>query len=172
MPITLFQTCPGKCEELQPCVQCLQFQSGPYHEKYDEYGISLCDKCEFKKIEVEKAEEFIIEDERLCSFIDDDDCRATFVYGYHNLTGELQVWVQTTKECPVVVDIMGIVLGVIGAIVAIGLALILMWKVFTTIHDRREFARFEKERMLAKWDTVRYHLSYTEHISFVEDYEI
>lgn len=146
-------TCPGKCEELQPCVQCLQFQSGPYHEKYDEYGISLCDKCEFKKIEVEKAEEFIIEDERLCSFIDDDDCRATFVYGYHNLTGELQVWVQTTKECPVVVDIMGIVLGVIGAIVAIGLALILMWKVFTTIHDRREFARFEKERMLAKWDT-------------------
>ena len=50
---------------------------------------------------------------------------------------------------------MGIVLGVIGAIVAIGLALILMWKVFTTIHDRREFARFEKERMLAKWDTVR-----------------
>ena len=45
-------------------------------------------------------------------------------------------------------------LGVIGAIVAIGLALILMWKVFTTIHDRREFARFEKERMMAKWDTV------------------
>ena len=62
--------------------------------------------------------------------------------------------VQKTKECPLVVDIMGIVLGVIGAIVAIGLALILMWKVFTTIHDRREFARFEKERMLAKWDTV------------------
>ena len=55
-----------------------------------------------------------------------------------------------------VVDIMGIVLGVIGAIVAIGLALILMWKVFTTIHDRREFARFEKERMLAKWDTVSF----------------
>jgi protocadherin alpha len=49
---------------------------------------------------------------------------------------------------------LGIVLGVIGAIVAIGLALILMWKVFTTIHDRREFARFEKERMMAKWDTV------------------
>merc|ERR1712071_60428 len=72
---------------------------------------------------------------------------GTFVYGYRNDTGELQVWVQETKECPVVVDIMGIVLGVIGAIVAIGLALILMWKVFTTIHDRREFARFEKERI-------------------------
>ena len=54
-----------------------------------------------------------------------------------------------------VVDIMGIILGVIGAIVAIGLMLILMWKVFTTIHDRREYARFEKEQRLAKWDAVR-----------------
>jgi hypothetical protein len=56
---------------------------------------------------VEKAEDYIIDDERLCTFIDDDECRATFVYGYHNATGRLQVWVQTTKECPVVVDIMG-----------------------------------------------------------------
>ena len=46
-------------------------------------------------------------------------------------------------------------MGVIAAIVAIGLILILMWKAFTTIHDRREFARFEKERAMAKWDAVR-----------------
>ena len=26
--------------------------------------------------------------------LDDDDCRFTFVYGYRNDTGELQVWVQ------------------------------------------------------------------------------
>merc|ERR1712113_895454 len=107
-------------------------------DQTDKYGVPLCDLCEFKDriIEVEKAEDYIIEDERLCSFIDDDECRATFVYGYQNATGKLQVWVQKTKECPVVVDILGIVLGVIGAIVAIGLFLILMWKIFTTIHDR------------------------------------
>ena len=51
-------------------------------------------------------------------------------------------------------SVSGIVLAVIGAIVAVGLVLILMWKVFTSIHDRREFARFEKERMMAKWDAV------------------
>jgi protocadherin alpha len=51
-------------------------------------------------------------------------------------------------------DTQGIVLGVIGAIVLIGLALLLLWKLLTTIHDRREFAKFEKERMMAKWDTV------------------
>merc|ERR1712117_842526 len=146
-------TCPGKCEELQPCVQCQVFGSGELMGQKDEWGVNKCDLCPFKPEIVEKAEDLVQNDERLCTFIDDDDCRFTFVYGYKNETGELQVWVQETKECPVVVDIMGIVLGVIGAIVAIGLALILMWKVFTSIHDRREFAKFEKERMLAKWDT-------------------
>lgn len=119
----------------------------------DENGVPKCDLCPFVAEVVEKAEDYVKNDERICTFIDDDDCRFTFVYGYENKTGDLLVYVQETKECPVVVDIMGIVLGVIGAIVAIGLALILMWKVFTSIHDRREFAKFEKERMLAKWDT-------------------
>lgn len=45
-------------------------------------------------------------------------------------------------------------LGVIAAIVLMGLAILLLWKLLTTIHDRREFAKFEKERMMAKWDTV------------------
>lgn len=138
---------------MKACVQCQVFNSGELFEQVDENGVDKCSLCPFKPEIVEKAEEEVKNDERLCTFIDDDDCRFTFVYGYKNDTGELQVWVQETKECPVVVDIMGIVLGVIGAIVAIGLALILMWKVFTSIHDRREFAKFEKERMLAKWDT-------------------
>jgi len=149
-------TCPGKCSELKPCVQCQQFKSGEYmdgKDDYDEDEVHKCDKCPFKPIPVDTVDDKITDDQRLCANnVDDDDCRFTFAYGYTK-EGELEVWVQKTKECPEVVDIMGIVLGVIGAIVAIGLALILMWKVFTTIHDRREFARFEKERMMAKWDT-------------------
>lgn len=49
---------------------------------------------------------------------------------------------------------LAIVGGVVGGIVAVGLALLLIWKLFTFIHDRREFAKFEKERQNAKWDTV------------------
>jgi protocadherin alpha len=60
----------------------------------------------------------------------------------------------STVKFSFLVDVTGIVLGVIGAIVLIGLALLLLWKLLTTIHDRREFAKFEKERMMAKWDTV------------------
>ena len=68
---------------------------------------------------MEEAEDYINEDERLCTDLDDDQCRFTYVYGYHNKIGQLQVrsmfiqhsfyclmigqlqgWVQENKECP------------------------------------------------------------------------
>ncbi|CAG0881559.1 unnamed protein product [Darwinula stevensoni] len=138
-------TCPGRCEELKPCVQCKTFKSGELSEEE-------CDACPFVPVEVDVAQEEN-PDERLCTFTDVDECRFYFVYGYSDDTNELIVRVQRTKDCPPVIDILGIVLGVIGAIVALGVAVLLLWKILTTIHDRREFAKFEKERMLAKWDT-------------------
>lgn len=48
-----------------------------------------------------------------------------------------------------------VLLSVMGAILLIGLAALLIWKLLITIHDRREFARFEEEKARAKWDTVR-----------------
>ncbi|PKU33010.1 integrin beta-1 isoform x1 [Limosa lapponica baueri] len=62
------------------------------------------------------------------------------------------VSVQSTK-CPSGPDIIPIVAGVVAGIVLIGLALLLIWKLLMIIHDRREFAKFEKEKMNAKWDT-------------------
>uniref|UniRef100_A0A674NF98 Integrin beta n=1 Tax=Takifugu rubripes TaxID=31033 RepID=A0A674NF98_TAKRU len=44
-------------------------------------------------------------------------------------------------------DIVPIVAGVVAGIVLIGLALLLIWKLLMIIHDRREFAKFEKEKM-------------------------
>lgn len=100
-------------------------------------------------------------DEFLCIFYDEDDCRYQFVYNETSNAGlsdnqpKIYVTAQQNPECPPKVFLLGIVLGVIAAIVLIGLAMLLLWKLLTTIHDRREFARFEKERMMAKWDTVR-----------------
>ena len=37
-------------------------------------------------------------------------------------------------------------------IVAVGLLTLFLWKTFTTISDRREFARFEEERMKMKFN--------------------
>ena len=72
-------------------------------------------------------------------------------------------------ECPEPVNPAAISLAVISAIVAVGLALLLIWKLFTTIHDRREFAKFEKERQNAKWDTVSQPLPTISHSSEIVD---
>jgi len=141
-------TCPSKCSQYIPCVQCQVFKSGKLStpERQDE-----CKNCSFVPIEVDVATAEEGTSDRQCFFYDDDDCRVTFVYGTDK--GEFVVRVQKTKECPPVLNILGIILGVIGAVVAVGFALLLLWKLFTIIHDRREFARFEKERQMAKWDT-------------------
>lgn len=48
-----------------------------------------------------------------------------------------------------------VLLAVAGAILLLGLIGLLIWKLLVTIHDRREFVKFEEERAKAKWDTVR-----------------
>lgn len=45
--------------------------------------------------------------------------------------------------------------GVVGGVVFVGLLTLLLWKLFTAVHDRREFTRFEKERTAAKWAKVQ-----------------
>uniref|UniRef100_A0A4D5R9L8 Integrin beta n=1 Tax=Scolopendra viridis TaxID=118503 RepID=A0A4D5R9L8_SCOVI len=139
---------PQKCADYKPCVQCKAFNTGPYSSE---------DKCKTECTilpELEMVDEAKVENdtsEKLCKYTDDDDCRFIFVYGFNESTPYIRV--QKTKECPPPLNILMIVLGVIGGIVAIGLCLLLIWKLLTTIHDRREFAKFEKERQMAKWDT-------------------
>ena len=54
-----------------------------------------------------------------------------------------------------------VIAGVVVSIVVAGLVLLLIWKLFTTISDRRELARFLLETNDAKWDTVSYVNVYT-----------
>lgn len=151
------------------------FKSGQYNEE------ECKEKCEntyiFEFVNETVQESQSNENEYFCALYDDDDCKYQFIY-YENKTLLFNEKIPTTtfatptnvpiqpeksiiiikmhneRECPPKVFMLGIVLGVIAAIVLIGLAIILLWKLLTTIHDRREFARFEKERMMAKWDTV------------------
>ena len=71
------------------------------------------------------------------------------------MSSQYFIWLcEFVSECPKPVDVLAIVLGVVLGIVFVGLALLLIWKLLTTIQDRRELASFEKERKNAKWDTV------------------
>ncbi|CAG2105381.1 unnamed protein product [Medioppia subpectinata] len=137
-------TCKSQCEIYKECVQCRIHQSGPLDEE-------ACNQCNINPIGTSEFE--VTDGEQLCVFIDDDDCKFQFKYKYEEKEDLIYVIAQNTKDCPEPVDVLAIVIGVIVGIVLIGLALLLIWKLLTTIHDRREFAKFEKERMMAKWDT-------------------
>ncbi|KAB0794584.1 hypothetical protein PPYR_11423 [Photinus pyralis] len=138
--------CTETCEELKPCVLCQMYQMGPYKD-------NCIEKCSnFTPIEVQTAVPDEKNNEFQCAGYDENNCRYIFVYRKQNETHYI-VKAQKERECKGQVLLLGIVFGVIAAVVLMGLAILLLWKLFATIHDRREFARFEKERMMAKWDT-------------------
>ncbi|XP_068208286.1 integrin beta-PS-like [Palaemon carinicauda] len=91
---------------------------------------------------------------RLCSFVDEeDDCMIFFTYRYLDNSKSYEIHVQKDKQCPEPAPIMAIAFGILAGIVLIGLITLIIWKIATSIHDRREFAKFEKERQNAKWNT-------------------
>ncbi|KRY41312.1 Integrin beta pat-3 [Trichinella spiralis] len=142
----ILKTCPTKCIEYKPCVMCQQFKTGPYNE-------SMCAQCPFTVIPVDELPESNNTGVK-CQFVDQaDDCTFYFMYELDEDTNNVTVWVRKEKDCPPPVPVLAIVLGVIAGIVLIGLILLLIWKLLTIIHDRREYAKFEKERLMAKWDT-------------------
>ncbi|XP_023597744.1 integrin beta-1 [Trichechus manatus latirostris] len=144
------QTCLGVCAEHKECVQCRAFNKG---EKKD----TCAHECShFNLTKVENRDKLPqpgqVDPLSHCKEKDVDDCWFYFTYSV-NGNNEAIVHVVETPECPTGPDIIPIVAGVVAGIVLIGLALLLIWKLLMIIHDRREFAKFEKEKMNAKWDT-------------------
>ena len=94
-------TCSDKCQQLKPCVQCQVFQSGNLTRTEDGMGSYICTdktgqpKCEFNSMVVPRAEKMANANTRTCRFVNDDGCSLTFVYGFRDYTGELQVRINT-----------------------------------------------------------------------------
>uniref|UniRef100_A0A7N8WSJ2 Integrin beta n=1 Tax=Mastacembelus armatus TaxID=205130 RepID=A0A7N8WSJ2_9TELE len=87
-----------------------------------------------------------------CTYKDENDCVERFQY-YEDANGKSILRVVKEPDCPKGPDILVVLLSVAGAILFLGLAALLIWKLLVTIHDRREFAKFEEERARAKWET-------------------
>ncbi|XP_038124907.1 integrin beta-1-like isoform X2 [Cyprinodon tularosa] len=144
-------TCPGVCAEHKDCVECRAFGTGEKKE--------TCQKeCSYFTLFKVKSREKLPQPNDgaypigHCKERDANDCWMYYTYSVTNNT-ENVVYVLEEPDCPTGPDIIPIVAGVVAGIVLIGLALLLIWKLLMIIHDRREFAKFEKEKMNAKWDT-------------------
>ncbi|KAL0184212.1 hypothetical protein M9458_019908, partial [Cirrhinus mrigala] len=54
--------------------------------------------------------------------------------------------------CAVAPNAMTVLLAVVGSILLMGIVLLALWKLVITIHDRREFARFQSARSRARYE--------------------
>lgn len=63
------------------------------------------------------------------------------------------------SECGGGPDALTVLLPVVGSILLVGLVLLAAWKLVITIHDRREFARFQSARSRARYEMVKISLT-------------
>ncbi|XP_051243745.1 integrin beta-3a [Dicentrarchus labrax] len=140
-------TCPDSCTIKQHCVECQHFKRGQYTED------NSCSRICKDEIKVVDELGFHAKNAVNCSYKDVNDCVEHFQY-YEDESGKSILFVVKEPECPEGADVLVVLLAVAGAILLLGLVGLLIWKLLVTIHDRREFAKFEEERAKAKWDTA------------------
>ncbi|KAL0984409.1 hypothetical protein UPYG_G00141040 [Umbra pygmaea] len=135
------------------CGACECTQPGAYGATCDKCP-TCPDACTMKKDEIQLVEDIEFNDKNAvnCTYKDEDDCVERFQY-YEDASGKSILFLVKEPDCPKGPDILVVLLSVAGAILFLGLASLLIWKLLVTIHDRREFAKFEEERARAKWDT-------------------
>ncbi|KAI4504441.1 hypothetical protein M0802_000912 [Mischocyttarus mexicanus] len=150
------EECPNclgqRCEELKDCVECVAYGTGP---------LARNETCNcYYQIDIEDVVKEDPENDyklgiHYCRTDGEGDCFFAFKYQYvgkgKNGDNMIKILVQKNKECPVPIDVFGIALGVAISVIMAGILIILIWKIVTIIHDKREFAKFEKERILARW---------------------
>uniref|UniRef100_A0A3Q3IYQ9 Integrin beta n=1 Tax=Monopterus albus TaxID=43700 RepID=A0A3Q3IYQ9_MONAL len=155
-------TCPDSCTIKKECVECQHFKRGQYTA--DNSCNRIC------KDEIKVADKLETKNAVNCSYKDENDCVEYFQY-YEDESGKSILYVIKEPECPQGPDILVVLMSVAGAVLLLGLVGLLIWKLLVTIHDRREYKKFEEERAKAKWDTVRNIIikikpSYTKNLSF------
>lgn len=143
-------TCANKCNELKDCVECQVYETGIHAN-----GKNCIDKCPFEtNIESEPIVQNEINGERHCIEYTAEYCK--FEFAYENIENDKKVKVRAFKElsCPGSSQVTNVMFSTGFGIVFIGLATLLLWKLITTVHDRREFAKFEYERNSVNWNVV------------------
>lgn len=138
-------TCPGVCSTKRECIECMLFNSGRLADN------QTCQKhCRdeiITQVDVLKTDD---PHSVLCAY-PLKDCVMKFTYS-ELPSGKTNINVLKEPECGTTPDAMRILLAVVGSTVLLGLILLAIWKLLVTIHDRREFARFQSERSRARYE--------------------
>uniref|UniRef100_A0A665WWD2 Integrin beta n=1 Tax=Echeneis naucrates TaxID=173247 RepID=A0A665WWD2_ECHNA len=138
-------TCPDACGTKRECIECRLFNSGRLAD--NQTCQRLC-KDEIITVETLKTDD---PGAVLCLYKTDDDCVMRFTYSEH-ASGQSVLTALKEPECGGGPDASMVLLAVVGSILLVGLVLLAAWKLVITIHDRREFARFQSARSRARYE--------------------
>lgn len=136
------QTSTRNCEEYFECVKCHLML-----EKHD--CLTYCSTTTVDIVEslADNSNLWAKNMTIMCSVKLDDKCSTNFVY--NNQLNKLRA--REAKTCVGLEEqnYTIILIGVVAGILAVGVSLLCTWKLFVTLHDQREYARFEEEKKKA-----------------------
>uniref|UniRef100_A0AAQ5YKL4 Integrin beta n=1 Tax=Amphiprion ocellaris TaxID=80972 RepID=A0AAQ5YKL4_AMPOC len=145
-------TCPDACGTKRECIECRLFNSGRLAD--NQTCQRLC-KDEIITVEMLKTED---PNAVLCLYKTDDDCVMKFMYSEH-ASGLSVLTALKEPECSRGPDALMVLLAVVGSILLVGVVLLAVWKLVITIHDHREFARFQSARSRARYEMPQFIVS-------------
>ncbi|XP_007253538.3 integrin beta-5 [Astyanax mexicanus] len=138
-------TCPDACATKRECIECRLFNTGKYADN------QTCQRmC---KDQIMSVDTLHTDDPSavLCLYKTENDCVMKFTYSEH-ASGQSVLKALQKPECASAPDALTVVMAVVGSILLVGIVLLAIWKLVITIHDRREFARFQSARSRARYE--------------------
>ncbi|XP_063692684.1 integrin beta pat-3-like isoform X5 [Bolinopsis microptera] len=155
------QNCgPLNCTLYLDCVECVyeKFDDRFFYQDKEAWRNCECDKSTVLSSD-ETVDTTKLGRHKQCEPIPyDDNCNLIYFLHYTDMGTTKQrildeILIDRELDCPSQPDIIAIVAGVIGGILAVGILLLILWKIYTTIVDKREYTKFLEERSKAKWNT-------------------
>ncbi|KAM4626508.1 integrin beta-6 isoform 1-T2 [Discoglossus pictus] len=138
-------TCGDICSSKRACAECHLLSA-------TEHQAECAETCKLVDATVSKDKDFSEDKSIFCSVQGENECAITFGMATDE-QGKKVIYNLRQKDCPQPPNIPMILLGVSIAIALIGVVILCIWKILVSFHDRKEVAKFEAERLKAKWDT-------------------
>ncbi|KAI5621151.1 integrin beta-5 [Silurus asotus] len=138
-------TCGDACAAKRECIECTLFNTGKYADN------QTCQRMCKDKIIVMETLDTDAPNTVLCLYKTENECVMKFTYSEH-ASGQSVLTALQEPVCAAPPDAMTVLLAVGGSILLVGIVLLAVWKLVITIHDRREFARFQSARSRARYE--------------------
>ncbi|XP_051267270.1 integrin beta-1-A-like isoform X4 [Dicentrarchus labrax] len=146
----LCPSCPGVCTLHRECILCRAFSLGLNPKECE----MRCIHLNFTLVGQAGVLATVPPSPSLhsCVEVDTEGCRVHFLLRTRQKEDSVHVHVALERECPSGPNVILITAVLSASVVVLGVALLLLWKLLTSIHDRREFARFQRELERRRWN--------------------